>query len=259
MTRNTPSFQRKIVGTSPGAWRKAAAGLALAFSGALAPAPAAAHPHVFPLVRLTALFDGAGKLTGVRQKWSFDYDHSAVFKIEADTDRDGSVSAEELARATADYLGWIPRNDYFTRLTVAGRAVGHKGATDFRVRYFAGQLFVEFTLPLAEPADVERGAGVDVYDAEFYYDFEWDYPDVEAVAAPANCLVDRRVQPNLDPVAVMLIRQLKLPADPALLNDPATGYAVRLAVTCGADAIAAAAAAVAAPPPAAKPAPNVDR
>ncbi|MFO1183635.1 MAG: DUF1007 family protein [Bauldia sp.] len=225
----------------------------------LAPPPAAAHPHVFPVVKVTALFDGQGRLTAAREKWSFDYDYSAVFKLEADTDKDGSVSEEETARALTENLGWIARADYYTRLTVAGRPVAAGEPSDLKARFFAGKLFVEFTLPLAEPADVRRGAGIDVFDAEFFYDFEWDYPDVEAVNSPADCLVDRRVQANIDPVAAMIIRQLKLPADPAVINDPAVGYAVRAAVSCGADAIAAAAALANAPPSAAKPAPNVDR
>jgi len=219
-------------------------------------AAASAHPHVFPIVKVTALFDNQGRLVGAHEKWSFDYDFSAIFKEEADTDKDGRVSEEETAAALADNLSWIVHYNYFTRLTVAGREVAHKDPVDFGARYFAAKLYVEFTLPLAQPADVSQGVGIDVYDPEFYYDFEWDYPDVEAENPPAGCLVDRRQQINIDPVAAMLIRKLGLPADPSIANDPAAGYAVRVAVTCGAAAIAATAPAA---PPKSKPAPNEDR
>jgi hypothetical protein len=49
---------------------------------------------------------------------------------------------------------------------------------------------------------------------------------------PASCQAARRQQPNLDPVAVMIIRKLGLSADPAVISDPAAGYAVRVAIDC---------------------------
>jgi ABC-type uncharacterized transport system substrate-binding protein len=196
--------------------------------------PAAAHPHVFPLVKVTALFDDVGRFSGVHEKWSFDYDYSAIAKEQADTDASGSVDEAETAKAMTDGgLGWIPYYDYFTRLTVAGRKVEHGPPQDVTPKFFAGKLYVEFTLPLVEPQPVTLGAGIDVFDGEFYYDFEFDYPDVDAVNSPPACIIDRRQQANLDPVAVMLIRKLGLPADPSVLNDPAAGYAVRVAIDCG--------------------------
>jgi ABC-type uncharacterized transport system substrate-binding protein len=236
--------------------------LPLAGAACLAvPAPASAHPHVWIVVKVTMIFDDEGRFTAAKENWAFDYDFSAIFKEEADTDMSGSVSEDETAKGLADNLSWIPHYDYFTRLTVAGHQVNHKDPVDYTARYFAGKLYVEFTLPLEQPADIVLGAGVDVFDPEFYYDHEFDYPDVDAVKAPASCIVDRRTTPNLDPVAVMIIRKLGLSSDPTILNDPATGYAVRVAVNCGAAATAAAAAAAAAAvfAPPSKPAPNVDK
>jgi ABC-type uncharacterized transport system substrate-binding protein len=223
-------------------------------------APAAAHPHVWITVKVTMVFDDQGQFTAAKENWAFDYDFSAIFKEEADTDMSGSISEEEAAQGLTDNLSWIPHYGYFTRLTVAGHEVAHKDPVDYGARFFAGKLYVQFTLPLQQPAIVDRGAGVDVFDPEFYYDHEFDYPDVDAVKTPDSCVVDRRSTPNLDPVAVMLIRKLGLPADPAVINDPATGYAVRVAVTCGAAATAALAAGtgVSSPPPS-RPAPNVDK
>ena len=47
-------------------------------------ASALAHPHVFPLVKVTAVFDDKGRVIGAQEKWTFDYDYSAIFKVEAD-------------------------------------------------------------------------------------------------------------------------------------------------------------------------------
>jgi ABC-type uncharacterized transport system substrate-binding protein len=211
----------------------ALAGLATTPIATVLVGPALAHPHVFPLVKVTALFDGAGRFSGVHEKWTFDYDYSAIAKELADTDDSKSIDDEEMARSWTEGLAWVAHHDYFTRLTVAGRPVPHGEPQDVNPRFFAGKLLVEFTLPLAEPQPVTLGAGIDVFDGEFYYDFEFDYPDVDATNAPAACMVDRRQQANLDPVAVMLIRKLGLPADPSILNDPAAGYAVRVAIDCG--------------------------
>jgi ABC-type uncharacterized transport system substrate-binding protein len=196
--------------------------------------PASAHPHVFPTVTVTALFDDAGRFSGVHQKWSFDYDYSGVVKQSSDDDRDGSVTQEELVKAMGQdgVLSWLPGANYFTRLTFAGRPIAPAESRDVEAKLFAGKLIIEFTLPIAEPQVVTLGAGIDVFDPEFYYDIEFDYPDVEAPAAPATCQVARREKDNLDPVAVMLIRKLGLTADPKMLSDPAAGYAVRVAIDC---------------------------
>ncbi len=195
---------------------------------------AAAHPHVFPVVTVTVLFDGAGRFTGVHEKWSFDYDYSATIKSTADKDGDGSLSDEELVKSLGEdgVLSWLPGGDYMTRLTIGGRPVARGEAQDVKPTAYAGKVLIEFTLPLKEPQAVTLGAGVDVFDPEFYFDIEFDYPDVEAPTAPAKCTVARREKENLDPVAVMIIKRLGLPADPKVLADPAAGYAVRIAIDC---------------------------
>jgi ABC-type uncharacterized transport system substrate-binding protein len=208
--------------------------LAASVAFAALTAPAGAHPHVFPIVTVTALFDDAGRFSGVHEKWSFDYDYSDVVKQSSDDDRDGSVTPEELIKAMGQdgVLSWMPNANYFTRLTFAGRQIPHAQPKDIEAKLFAGKLIIEFTLPVAEPQVVTLGAGIDVFDPEFYYDIEFDYPDVEAPTAPAACEVARREKDNLDPVAVMLIRKLGLTADPKMLSDPAAGYAVRVAIDC---------------------------
>jgi ABC-type uncharacterized transport system substrate-binding protein len=192
--------------------------------------PAAAHPHVWITVTVTPAFDDAGRWTSVHQKWSFDYDYSTLVGPELDKDGDGAVDVSVLAEGGV--LSWIISKDFLTRLTVAGREVRHGHPESLTIGVPAAKLVVEFTLPLAEPQVITLGAGVDVFDPEVYYDIVFDYPDIQAPTAPNSCVVDRRKQPNLDPMAVMLIRRLGLTVDPTILNDPATGFAVRVAIDC---------------------------
>src|SRR4051794_32145174 len=110
----------------------AAVALPLAASVLLAlAAPAAAHPHVWIAVKVGMIFDDQGRFVATKENWAFDYDFSAIFKEEADTDMSGSVSEDETVRGLADNLSWIPHYDYFTRITVAGQQVGHKEPVDY--------------------------------------------------------------------------------------------------------------------------------
>jgi ABC-type uncharacterized transport system substrate-binding protein len=200
----------------------------------LSVSPATAHPHVFPLVELTALFDDAGRFGGVQETWSFDSEFSGPIKLAMDDDQDGTISNAELAKALGSHgvLAWVVTADYFTRLTVAGRTVAHNMPRDVTLTFVAGRMVIQFRLPLAEPAAVVLGAGIDVFDPEFYFDFEFANPNLDVNRQPANCNVGIRDRTNIDPVAVMLIRTLGLKADPAVIADPAAGYAVRVAIDC---------------------------
>jgi ABC-type uncharacterized transport system substrate-binding protein len=199
--------------------------------------PAAAHPHVFIDTIVEVIFDDSGQMTGVHEIWLFDYDAGDIMKIEADKlgNNDGRGTEDELALLLPNNkLNWIRDYNYFTRVTFAGREVEHLPPETIDVRLERSRVAIEFTVKLAEPLPVVADAGVDVFDGEYYYDFEFAANPVRAVGLPASCGVSRRTQANVDPMAVMLLRRLGLTADPAILNDPAAGYAVRLAVTCAA-------------------------
>ncbi len=224
------------VGAGRTSWRWTAVGVlfaAFAADGA-STTSAVAHPHVFPLVEATALFDEAGRFAGVWEKWRFDTEFSVPIKLSLDENQDGDISDAEIAKSLAPHgvLVWIVGADYFTRLTVAGRQVAHAPPRDVSVTFRSGQMLVEFTLPLKEPAAVVLGAGFDVFDPEFYFDFEFEHPDVATEDKPANCAVAIRDKANVDPVAAMLIRMLGLKTDPAVIADPAAGYSVRVAIDC---------------------------
>jgi ABC-type uncharacterized transport system substrate-binding protein len=195
---------------------------------------AAAHPHVFVDTIVEVVFDASGAFSAVHEVWYFDYEFGDVVKLQADLQGNNNGQAEpaELTALIDGPLSWIEGYNFFTRVTLGGRVVEHLPAETIDIRVERSRLVVEFTLPLAEPVAVTLGAGVDVFDGEFYYDFEFGTNPVRAAGLPATCGVSRRTQENVDPMAVMLLRRLGLTADPAILNDPAAGYAVRLQVDC---------------------------
>jgi len=197
-------------------------------------AHAAAHPHVWFTVTVAPAFDDAGRLASVHEKWYFDYDYSILVGSQLDQNGDGVFSVDELVKTlTGDgVLAWILNKDFFTLLTVGGQRVGHGPAEQVSVGVISAKLVVEFTLPLADPQVPKQGAEIDVFDPEVYYDVQFDHPDVMVASAPPSCSIGPRPKDDLDPIAVMLIRRLGLPANPQVLNDPATGFTVRVEVNC---------------------------
>ena len=203
-------------------------------TGLAAATPATAHPHVWFTVTVSPAFDEAGRLASVHEKWYFDYDYSLLIGSQLDQNGDGVFSVDELIKTlTGDGpLAWILNKDFFTLLTVAGQKIDHGPAQDVSVGVTDAKLVVEFTLPLAAPQSATQGAEIDVFDPEVYYDVQFDHPDIIAPTTPASCTVGARPKDDLDPIAVMLIKRLGLPASPQVLNDPATGFTVRVEIAC---------------------------
>jgi ABC-type uncharacterized transport system substrate-binding protein len=197
-------------------------------------ASAQAHPHAWIAASVAPTFDDGGRLASVREKWVFDYDYSTLIGPQLDQNGDGAFTGEELLGHLREggILSWILNGNYFTRITMGGEPAAFGPAENFSVGVVEAALTVEFTLPLLDPRAVVGRAGVDVFDPEFYYDITFGSPDVEPVNAPPACTVGRRESDNLDPVAVLLLRRLGLAANPAVVNDPAAGYSLRVAIDC---------------------------
>jgi ABC-type uncharacterized transport system substrate-binding protein len=194
--------------------------------------PALAHPHAWITATVAPTFDDGGRLASVREKWVFDYDYSTLVGPRLDQNGDGAFTGEELMGHLGEggILAWILNANYFTRITMGDEAVEFGPAENFSVGVVEAALTVEFTLPLLDPKAVVGEAGVDVFDPDYYYDITFGSTDVEPVNAPTACIVRRRNADNLDPVAVLLLRRLGLAANPAVINDPAAGYSVRVAI-----------------------------
>jgi ABC-type uncharacterized transport system substrate-binding protein len=203
---------------------------AAAAAAVLSVVPAQAHPHVWIDATVAPIFDETGRLAAVREKWLLDVAYTETVLPELDVSKDGMIQETELQNALRTALWWIG-SSYMTRITVGGRPVERQGAQDIRVT-LTDRMGVEFTLPLAEPAAVTLGAGIDVFDPENYYAFAFGDPGIDTSGLPASCQAVRREQPNLDATAVMILKRLGLTADPAILSDPAAGFPVRVAIDC---------------------------
>jgi ABC-type uncharacterized transport system substrate-binding protein len=176
--------------------------------------PATAHPHSWITTTIAPLFDDAGRFASVRQTWAFDYDYSLVARQLLDDDRDGMVTAPELAAGVAEggVLAWIPQRSFFTRITAGGREVAIGRPQSIAIGIVEAKLIVVFTLPLVEPLVTAQDTGVDVFDADLTFGVELGHPDIDRAAAPSQCKIDRRWTRTL--------------------NDPAEGFPARVQIEC---------------------------
>ncbi len=203
------------------------------FLAVLAAAPAAAHPHVWIDAAIVPVFDQSGRFVAVHERWAMDALYTESILTDLETSRDGILQPQELAFAqSARTALWWMLPTYFTRLTLGGKAVDHAAPDDIRVSLPFDRLIIEFTLPLAAPVAVGASAGIDLYDPDNYFAFEFSEPWLYPSLVPENCTAARKAQPDLDPTAVMILKRLGLTTSPAILEDPAAGFPFRVTIDC---------------------------
>src|SRR5438132_1305255 len=91
--------------------------LAILGSLILIGSPAAAHPHVWVVLKSQLIYDKAGLVTGVRHVWTFDDVYSAFLIQGLRAKRKGSFTREELASIAKENIDSLKDDDYFTQAT----------------------------------------------------------------------------------------------------------------------------------------------
>jgi ABC-type uncharacterized transport system substrate-binding protein len=142
-----------------------------------APAPAAAHPHVWITATATFRFDGA-RLVGLRQAWTFDPFFSSFLIGEFDRDGDGAFDADEQATLRDNAFASTAAYNYFTFLRLGDERLEIAGVADFAASIEGDAVRYAFTVELPEPVDpVRTPVRAAVYDETFYVDLQFDPDD----------------------------------------------------------------------------------
>ncbi|MBV9567047.1 MAG: DUF1007 family protein, partial [Hyphomicrobiales bacterium] len=101
--------------------------LRLAFAAALLlslmPFRAMAHPHVFVTTREVIVFDADGRITAIKNAWTFDDFYTAFLEQGLDKGPDGRYSRETLAGLAKTNTEGLSDADYFTFIKANGRNV----------------------------------------------------------------------------------------------------------------------------------------
>lgn len=120
-------------------------------------ADADAHPHVFVDYAVLVRF-GAGGVESVEITWTFDEFTSALILRQFDKDRDGKLSPDEVRQIERGHFAQTQESQYFLSVRLNGAALPITSARDFSARVANGRVSYVFTVPLASPTVLAKGA-----------------------------------------------------------------------------------------------------
>lgn len=194
--------------------------------------PAVAHPHVWVTMNSEVLFDKTGKVTGIRQHWTFDDMYSAFVTTGIGVSGK-AATPEELLPVAKVNVESLAEFDYFTFARDAHGKVEFAKPVDYSMTESDDMLAtLHFTLPLKTPETVGKAFSFQIYDPTFFVDFEFAKTDpVTLVDAPKGCSLNDFKPPPLTPAD-----SLKLTAAAAEDFAPDLAFVIRLSdravVTC---------------------------
>ncbi|WDP92740.1 MAG: DUF1007 family protein [Desulfobacter sp.] len=149
--------------------RHLAAGLAACLLFVM-PSVINAHPHVFIEQRMDICFDDRG-LAGFKVNWTFDEMFSVMIAEDFDTDKNGSLSPEEVAVIREKAFGYIAEYGYYIHISIEGRPFPVTFTTKFNAVLEQGKLRYEFFIPCHVSAvPTTKQIVVSPYDTEYYSD-----------------------------------------------------------------------------------------
>lgn len=161
---------------------------ALALGLSLVAGPALAHPHVWVVVKSQVIYNGEGRVSGVRHAWTFDEAYSAFAVQGLDKNGDGKLSAEELKELAQVNVDSLHEFDFFTFAKASGAKQDFNRPVDYALVYDKAQLTLSFTLPLKAPSS-PRTFALEIYDPTWFVSFALAEGDdaIGLANAPQGC------------------------------------------------------------------------
>lgn len=153
-----------------------------------ASSPVWAHPHVWVTARAQVLFDAQGLVTGFRHVWKFDEAYSA-FQTQGLTANGEIPTREQMAPLAKTTMATMPDFKYFTFAKIGGVALEYGPAINPHFDVGADKLVtLTYDLPLIKPQAPKPILVLQVYDPDFYVEFNFAETDPIALAgAPNGC------------------------------------------------------------------------
>lgn len=157
-------------------------------AAALFPRVAEAHPHVWVTMKTEVVYGTDGKLTALKQAWTFDDAFTAFALQGLEKQKDGTYGDDVLKPLAEVNVTSLKEYDYFVRGKTATGKLAFKDPVDYYLTYENELLTLHFTLPLAKPTAVKGAATIEIYDPTVFVSFSFaDTEPVKMVAAPAGC------------------------------------------------------------------------
>jgi ABC-type uncharacterized transport system substrate-binding protein len=127
-----------------------------------------AHPHVFIVQRLEAVFDDQG-LAGIRVRWKFDDMFAAMIAEEHDRNQNGLLEESEVKKIKENAFEYISEFNYFVFIKIDDTPFQVKYTTDFNAVLKDNRLEYQFLVPCHVKAihNVKK-ITVATYDPSYY-------------------------------------------------------------------------------------------
>lgn len=127
-----------------------------------------AHPHVFIVQRLQAVFDEKG-LAGIRVRWKFDDMFACLIAEDHDANKNGRLEANEVKAVKEKAFSFIAEYSYFVFIKIGEQKFDVKYITDFNAILENNQLVYTFFIPCHVTAtDHFKKVSVATYDPSYY-------------------------------------------------------------------------------------------
>lgn len=140
----------------------------LVTASVLWPAAIHAHPHVFIVQRINAVFDDNG-LAGFRMWWKFDDMFASMIAEDHDLNRNGQFEPNEVQIVKEKAFSYIAESSYFIFIKIDGQPFQVKWVKDFNAVLKDGRMVYEFFVPCHVTAvETVKTITVATYDPTYY-------------------------------------------------------------------------------------------
>lgn len=167
--------------------------VALAGIVALTPVPANAHPHIFVDAKFEAVAGADGRLSELRDIWHFDEVFSSSVLLDFDKNRNSTLDPAELVAVAKTVKASLSKYNYYTSITVNGKAVPLAAPDVIHASYDNQSLTLEFSQKPAEPTPLKGLIVFGVYDATLYTALDFAGDDDLKTSGPGFASCKRKV------------------------------------------------------------------
>lgn len=169
------------------------------FAG-LWPTVSLAHPHIWVTTHLAVVLDAAGRVSALRNEWTFDAAFSSWAVQGLDTNGDGVLSEAELQELADDYMSGLGEYGFYIFAGEGAQNVSLSAAPDPRMRLADDRLVLDFDVVPAKPLEFAQRFEVEVSDPEYYVEF--GFPKTGGavlIDAPQGCTISASPAQELAP------------------------------------------------------------
>jgi len=198
------------------------------------PTVALAHPHIFVDAKFEAVAGADGSLSELRDTWRFDEVFSSSVLLDYDKNQNSTLDPTELTAVAKTVRNSLAQYNYYTSITINGKAVSLAKPEAMHAAYENGSLVLSFTQKPAVRTPLKGLIVFGVYDPTLYtaLDFASD-ADLKTSGDGFNRCTRKVVRP--DSKEILAENQAMLTT--LFFNDPTgTDYsqivATRMEVRC---------------------------